>query len=359
MMERSNLVRNVIQAATEYHKRQLWKRFTNFDCFGIRVPGKDDLLLACVMGDAGEEYGLMLFQGPHAPDNFLAVIEGEAMFADAMDNLDMLSFSMGPFGEMLPQEQAFFREAGIHPRQNELVPFFITKQPGRQLRTSDKKEQALLLTILKAVVIADQQKLLYPSQLSDDKGICVITLGGDMAEPTVSASREKLPPRPMPAKPPVTPISPFSLSGLKLIDEEWLVGTPSLAAKISDDDRSMQLLLVVDDATGKILQSRPFFSEEIQEAIDAVVEAFRGKRPKGQKGIPRTITFTNRRLYDAMSQALEDVGAECDYTTTMIPELQDMADGFSDFMSQGVPSGEHMPILSDADDEMPAPDDLD
>ena len=67
-MERKDIICNVLQAAAEYNGRKLWKRFTNYDCFGVRITGEDELMLGVVLGDAGEEYGLSLFRGPgHDP----------------------------------------------------------------------------------------------------------------------------------------------------------------------------------------------------------------------------------------------------------------------------------------------------
>lgn len=126
-MERNNLIRDVMQAAVEFHERKLWKRFTNFDCFAVRVPGKEDPLLACVMGDAGEQYGLMLLQGSQAAESFMALTDSDGPGDDAAEAMDMLSFSMDAFGDMAPEVQAFFRKAGVHPRHDEQVSNFLVK----------------------------------------------------------------------------------------------------------------------------------------------------------------------------------------------------------------------------------------
>lgn len=53
-MERKDIVREVLQAASEFNSRKFWKRFTNSDCFGVRIEGEDELMLGVVLGDAGE-----------------------------------------------------------------------------------------------------------------------------------------------------------------------------------------------------------------------------------------------------------------------------------------------------------------
>jgi len=62
-MKRTDIIHAALQAAIAFHSRKLWKRFTNYDCFGVRVAGEDDLIIGGVLGDAGEEYGLSLFRG--------------------------------------------------------------------------------------------------------------------------------------------------------------------------------------------------------------------------------------------------------------------------------------------------------
>ena len=48
-MEHKQVIGNVIRAAEEFNRRKLWKRFTNFDCFGIRITGQDELMLGVVL----------------------------------------------------------------------------------------------------------------------------------------------------------------------------------------------------------------------------------------------------------------------------------------------------------------------
>ena len=221
-----DLVRDVIQASVEFHERRLWKRFTNLDCFAIRVPGAEDPLLAAVMGAAGEHYGLMLLRGPRAAACLSALVAGSDPGGDAADEMDMLGFDLEAFGDMSPQTQAFFRQAGIHPRYDEKLPDFLVKPSRRQKRLPNEAELALLLMVLKGVVVADRRKLLKPARIDDEEGICAVELHGDPASPTVSVTRERLPQRSASAQPIAAPVSVPDLRGLALLDATWLVGTP-------------------------------------------------------------------------------------------------------------------------------------
>ena len=357
-MEHGKLIRDVIQAARDFHARQLWKRFTNFDCFAVRVPGKEDPLLACVMGDAGEQYGLMLLQGPRAAESLAALIDSDGPGDDATEDMDMLSFSMDAFGEMATETQAFLRQAGVHPKYDERVPSLLVKPANCRVRLPDDAELVLLLAVLKAVVAADGRRLLQPAGLEDRDGICFVTLGGAMADPTISVTRDRLPRQSVLSQSHVFAAASLDFSGMELLDATWLVGTPVVPVEIADDNRSMQLLLVADDASGMILQSRPFFSEQPQEAVDALVETFRGRLPKGRKGLPGSIVFSNRKLHDALALPLRKAGVKCIYMP-VIPRLHEIAAEFLGLMGGDMPSlHEYLEEEEPEKDKMPAPDDL-
>ena len=112
-MERKDVIREVVQAARDFHSRRLWKRFTNYDCFGVRIAGEDELMLGVVLGDAGEEYGLSLFRGPHAVATLAALLGPQGPGDDTLEEMDTLGFSMEVFGQTPPDVQALFREAGF------------------------------------------------------------------------------------------------------------------------------------------------------------------------------------------------------------------------------------------------------
>jgi hypothetical protein len=357
-MERAELIGDVIQAAVDFHQRQLWKRFSNFDCFAVRVSGMDDPLLACVMGAAGEQYGLMLLQGPRAVEHLGSLLSDDGPGDDAPEEMSMLSFSMDAFGDMAAESQAFFRQAGIHPRHEDQVPGFLVKPPGRQPRMPNDSELALFLTVLKTAVAADRRRLLTPARLDDADGICVVSLGGDLTDPTISVTRERLRHEARTSQAALPPAARMDLSGLDLLDETWLVGTPAVPGGIKGDGRSMQLVLVAEDSSGMVLQACPVLAAQTSEAVAALAETFRGRQPGGRRGLPRTIVFSSCKLHDAVSPSLTQAGVKCVFMAT-IPQLQEIAVDFVKLLNSSTPSlpGDHTKGGAE-DNEVPAPDDL-
>jgi len=162
-MEREDIIRSVVEAAEEFHSRRFWRRFTNFDCFAVRIADRNESMLGVVLGAGGDEYGLSLFRGPQAAASFAALVHPGSMGDDALEDLDMLGFDMEAFGDLPPENQALLGEIGRHPRHDEQAPRFLAKPPGRRPRLPDESELTLLLMVLRAVVDADKKKLLQPT----------------------------------------------------------------------------------------------------------------------------------------------------------------------------------------------------
>ncbi|MBS3821460.1 MAG: SEC-C domain-containing protein [Phycisphaerae bacterium] len=354
-MTRDVLLRELITAAESFHSRRMWERFTNSDCFGVLLPGHSDLVLATVMGNAGEEHGLTVFRGAGAAKTCAQVTGGLVPGSDVIESIDMLGFSMDRFGELSPDVQASFRQAGLHPRLQDQVPTFIAKPPHRRPRWPTDDELALLRTVLTAAVAADSQGLLEPAELDDDAGICVIMAADGVGDPDISVTRQTPPESSVLSGPETFAASGVDLSGLPRSDARWLVGTPIMPVGVDDDDRSMQLLLVADDHGEMILQATPFFSEEIGKAIDQLVATCR------THGVPSSMVFTSQRLVDALAPTLASAGVQCTYEPGH-PRIAELTEDFLSHLGIDAPSFEgfmqHDEDEDGDDDHIPAPDDL-
>jgi hypothetical protein len=364
-MERRDIIREVLQAAGEFNSRKLWKRFTNSDCFAVRIAGQDDPMLGVVLGNAGEEYGLSLFRGPRAAATFAALFGSDGLVDDVVEDMDMLGFTMEAFGNLPPQDQALLREVGQHPRYGEQVPHFLAKRPACRARFPDESELSLLMLALRGVVEADKKRLLQPARLGDKDGICVLALSGDAAAPQVSVTRQRwqtpassLEPQHEGAKTIPLPPGRLDVRGLPRLDATWLVGMPTVPAGIRGDDRTMQVLLVVDEASEYVFQGQPVLGGDLREAMEIVEETFHGGGLGGQKGLPRRIIFSSRKLHDAISPTLEAVGVRCVHEP-IVPKLQAIvADLVAHMDSDFASFADHREAPGAPEVRIPAPDDL-
>jgi hypothetical protein len=319
-MEYGDVLSSVLEAAGVFNSRKLWKRFTNFDCFGVKVAGRDEEMLGVVLGNAGEEYGLSLFRGPNAAGAFAALLDSEGLGDDALNEMDMLGFTLLAFGQLPPEDQARMRKAGRHPRYDEQVPHFLAKPAGQRARFPNESELRLLLLVLRAVVEADKKRLLEPTRLEDKGGISVLMIRGDAAAPQVSATREHWQRQEGPQTIPLVS-GGLDLKGLPRLDATWLIGMPAIPTGVQGDERVMQMLLVVDEASEYVFQGRPVMGGDLREAVKIVGETFHGGGLGKQKGLPRRIVFSSRKLHEALAPILEPAGVGCVYEPE-IPKLQ-------------------------------------
>ena len=357
-MERKDIVRGVLDAAEQFNGRKLWKRFTNFDFFGVRVAGRDELILAGVLGDAGEEYGLSLFRGLQAADSIAALLEPDGAGDDALEEMDMLGFSTEPFGNLPPDAQAVLRKAGRHPRHDEEVPHFLAKPPRQRPRFPTDSELSLLLLVLRGVVEADRKKLLQPAELDDKDGICVLSIDGDPAAPRVSVARERVAQRQRPRTIPLV-AERIDVKGLPRLDATWLVGMPTVPMSVQGDDRITQMVLVVDEASAYVFQGKPVMGGDLREAVKIIAEVFHGRGLGGRKGLPRKIRFSSRKLYEALTPILAPAGVECVYEPE-IPALQAIVADLIGFLDRdsSLPAKEERKTRTAGKGKIPTPNDL-
>ena len=364
-MGRKDVLYKVLEAAGEFNSRKLWRRFTNSDCFGVKITGQacsegsrgDERMLGTVLGNAGEEYGLSLFRGPGAAGSFTALLASDGLGDDVLEEMDLLGFTMEAFGELLPEDQAQLRQAGLHPRYVDHVPYFLAKPPGRRARPPDKSEMELLHLVLRGMVEADKKRLLHPARLDDEEGIPVLTISGEAAAPHVAVTREHWP-RPKNAK--TIPLlgERLDLRGLPRLRATWLVGMPTVPAGIEGDERTMRMLLVVDEASEFVLEGKPVLGGDLREATKIVAATFRSGGLGGQKGLPDKIVFSSRKLFDVITPTLEAAGVRCVYEP-MLPILQELVADLVGHLDQGFSLfDENTKSGNEAEAKIPAPDDL-
>ncbi|HUT56469.1 MAG TPA: SEC-C metal-binding domain-containing protein [Phycisphaerae bacterium] len=352
-MNADDIYRATVEAAFEFDARRLWERFGGEDCFVVRAPGEASPMVGAIMGEGGEEFGLTLFRGEEAAACFRGLHDPLGPGDDLTERLDVLGFSMGPFGEMPPDSQALLRKAVGKPKKGDILPQFIAKPSGRLPRLPNTRELRTLLVALRGILEADRQGKMRPPRPTGDR-VLSLALTDDPDQPLDSVGREELPATAMPRQP--ASDLDADLSGLPLLEETWLAGLLTIPARIEGDDRSLQLLLIVDNESELVLDARPVFVDETAKAAEVMLSAFQRRGPSGRAGLPEEILFSSQSLHDAVAPAVEPLGVECVYLPT-IPKLLKIASEFLGGLEADLPS--LSPHLGAEDDlPVPQPDDL-
>ena len=106
---------------------------------------------------------------------------------------------------------------------------------------------------------------------------------------------------------------------------------------VEGDERVMQMLLVVDEASEYVFQGQPVLGGDLERPSGSSVEAFRGGGLGGRQGSAPQDRFSSRKLYEAMAAILEPLGVQCVYEP-VIPKLQAIVAEFYDQLDSQSPA---------------------
>ena len=351
-MLESRLYRETLAAAEAFLARKLWLEFANDDGFAVVVPGEEHPMFASVMGQAGQEYGLVLFRGPEALACLMDMLDRDPEDRDLSDNTAFLSFSMGRYDETPPLGRSFLAKARFVGRGSSIVPCFMVMDAGRQPRAPNRGEVEKLLYALKGILKADEAGILARAPLRPGRETLTLIISGDPLDPEVS--REVRLYSAVGSSPDAAPAdAPGDLSGLPRLPARWLVGCPLLPISIANDDRTVRMLLVMDEGSELVVTGEPV-QGGVPEAAERVYDVFRGRNALKTRGVPEEVLVAHRELFNALWPILDSLGVRCQYQPA-IPLLDETLRDFLDWSER--PKAPAEPPL-EGPDVVPAPDDL-
>jgi hypothetical protein len=109
-----------------------WKKLWDSEIVVIQFPDEEEPVACCVMGKAGETYGIVVYPGLHSIASYLRVAEAgkdESIFA-ALGYQDCLLCHMGGRNELFPEEREQLKELGISFRGKNDWVYFRKAKPG-------------------------------------------------------------------------------------------------------------------------------------------------------------------------------------------------------------------------------------
>ena len=149
-------------------------------------------MFVTIMGQGGQEFGLMLLRGPEAYRNLLTMLAAQPGDTDMPDNAAFIGFSMTRFAGVPPFGRSLLRKGGLVCCRETLVPFFVAKDAGRQPRGISPDELQKCLYALKGILKAHDEGMLRPTPLRESAQVLTLTVLGDMLNPDVSSEYRAL-----------------------------------------------------------------------------------------------------------------------------------------------------------------------
>jgi hypothetical protein len=350
-LSQSRLYRETFAAAAAFHARRFWLEHGNDECFAVVVPGEEHPMLASIMGQGGEEFGLMLFRGPDAYRHWIAMLDAHPGETEMPDDAAFMGFSMTRFGHVPTFGRTFLKKAGATCTRGSVVPFFVAKDAGRQPHAVTPEEVKKFLYVLRGVLKAKDAGFLTPKPVQSTPEIVTLVLGGDALSPDMKVELR------------LTAVSrqadvravdvPPDLHDLSHLPVRWLIGFPVMPLAVRDDDRSVHLVVIADEESEMIVAGEAV-QGGVSDALRVIFDAFRGKNPLKSCGIPREVVVASGELFRAVKPMLDRLGVDCRHEPR-IPLVDEIAGGFIKRFSGAEPRAEP---LAQVQATPPNPDDL-
>ena len=305
----------LINAAKDLAALKLWEQFGNMDFFVVETP-LEDPVLAAMMGEGGEEFGICIFRGPDAFGQPLVLEEDEAA---VIRRANTLGFGMEHYRQMGYGEKKWYKSANYRARKDDLLPAFVVKRPGDHAEYPEKDaDLKLLLFVIKGVIAAHQRGEFMPTTLGVQDGrMLTLQVSGEAEKPTVHVTQKTFAGSAELIEfcnRDVVGLGEWTvpdLSDLPRLDETWVLVTgyaPAPDNEDKDEDIEDTCLAVVAHAeTGEILKAAAF-EMDIASLLDLLVDAFNGYNTTDIEGLPRALVVADPSLFAVISAPLADYG---------------------------------------------------
>jgi hypothetical protein len=182
-----------------------------------------------------------------------------------------------------------------------------------------------------ATVTAHAAGILKPrSILNDTREIRTLVVEGDPLAPRVTAERRTFATRMKPQRP-VSVRLPAAVARLPRLAAQWFVAFPVVPGTVKADDRVIRAVVVVDEATGRLLTIRAVRGTDIEAAARKLFDVFSGANADDARGLPGEIVFTNSVLFDAIGPGLMQAGVRVGLDQS-VPMIDDPVAGMQAHM---------------------------
>jgi hypothetical protein len=193
--------RQLYAAAVRFRDLKCWEWMEDCDLFGVQNPEDGQIGYCCVLGNAGEVFGLAVYPGTDGLHRYFALLEApddmEGNLDFYMENSDCVKVEFVDQSELQPEDRRILKQLGLSFEGRNQWPTFQRFLPGYHPWSISGKEARLLLVCLdQAIAVATEartnSKLL---EQHDEERILVRVPSGD--GPNRSWSAEWLKPAPL------------------------------------------------------------------------------------------------------------------------------------------------------------------
>lgn len=301
MARPDRLAKNLVDASLELHRRRSWTKVPADAPFLLRVPTEEEPLAGVLIGQGGDELGLMLVRGPDALGQLRRTFLAGQPSRERSDQCDFLSVSFERLGRIPADLRKTLNAAGFQARRESIAPFLFAKPAHRQLRGVNRGEMRTLTWCLAGVFAAEDRGELRPAHLVPGRKILQLEVRGTQRAPEVTTrfvrwSADESAGGSVPA------LLPADLRELPRTEGRWIAGLTLVPGGIQGDERTLYAVLILDEGPDQILAAEVVPGGEPADAISVLIGTLR------QHGPPREIVFTSESLMESAAPGLAALG---------------------------------------------------
>ncbi|MCK6448304.1 MAG: hypothetical protein L6Q99_18100 [Planctomycetes bacterium] len=296
------LSRALVAAAFEFHRARPWLAVPMHSAILMRVPDEDHTLVACVLGQSGEDHGVLVLRGERALEQWI-----ELVTCAREDGLDFLNLRMDVPSNVPAKFGAAWRAAGIEAGPDELVPGFLARTPrARGPRGLSRADERTMLAVLVGLRVAlargEIRATTFSPQLSRLPEVTVVRDDADF----VVRTREVV----------VRDVVDRACAALLAVpedlprrEERWVAGTLLTTGRRFHDGERHVIVLHEDDERPLAYSAISVFDDEAIVRLFAAL--LRGEGLDLPAGAPQEVLFTDEHLAEVATPWLVEHGVTC------------------------------------------------
>ena len=381
-------VKQLVMATQQLHATRLYERFANNDFFLIHTPRLDEPVVAILMGNGGETYGLNLFLGATAQASCDAMFasHSESQARMAMMQAHLLRYSMVEGMELSFEVRKWMKKAKVKPDRRRLYPDPIHIEPGMVPTIALKDKQTrLLLHLTRGILAAAEDKAFRPCGRDRRGRTLAVTLTREIENPRATIAWEQTEPDATATPDRPTALTsglfddgaaqvPYDLSGLQPSGDNWLVSMMPAPGYVQDDDRQPFMLLVCSEQTEGLWPCL-IMGAQGQTVVDELAALMRGEPELPQDGsgmpdpglsdltppppgLPASLLADSAALHSVLSPAFSPLGIDC-HGGGDDPALQAIFEQFKGTFDDSLDGGDFDDLLIEHLGDRPDDDDID
>jgi hypothetical protein len=190
------LAAKLVTASLEFHRLRLWLELAQDSAFLIRLPDEPHPIVAMVMGQGGEHFGLSLYRGPGGIEAARGLILSDFKEVPSVpDGAVHLSVSFERLERIPAERRTILVDAGFTARREALAPLFIALLPNGRPRLPNRTEMRLMTMVLNTVIRARTAAPLESGRIESDSDLFSLRVVDEPGRPpSIVREREVLPP---------------------------------------------------------------------------------------------------------------------------------------------------------------------